>query len=166
MQLDFVSDNNYRRGRRCTALQFCTSRKGAIPGQVPDRVRTRGFTHGGDIGHSSVDLSIDQRGQVAFLSVAAPGFLKSLDGRLLDSSDARDLREIRLACHMAGHKRWSKVSANLRWIYILRLAVDLRSGAIERGAYGCPPQHIAREASAILFNREFAGWFKKEALGS
>ena len=40
-------------------------------------------------------------------------------------------------------------------------AADLYSGAMGCGAYGCPPRHVAEEMKAILFDEEFAGWFKE-----
>jgi uncharacterized protein (TIGR02452 family) len=43
----------------------------------------------------------------------------------------------------------------------LRLATDLRPGAMGCGAYGCPPRQVAEEMKAILFDEEFVGWFKE-----
>lgn len=43
----------------------------------------------------------------------------------------------------------------------LQLATDLRLGAMGCGAYGCPPRQVAEEMKAVLFDEEFAGWFKE-----
>ena len=44
---------------------------------------------------------------------------------------------------------------------IIRFTTDLYLGAMGCGAYGCPPRQVAEEMKAILFDEEFAGWFKE-----
>jgi len=99
-----------------------------------------------DLDHSCVDLPVDQRETVAVLTVAAPRGPEVLNKRFENSSDVHDLREkIKLAYRMAAHDG--------KQVLVL--------GAMGCGAYGCPPQHVAEEMKAVLFDEEFAGWFKE-----
>jgi len=99
-----------------------------------------------DLDHSCVDLPVDQRETFAVLTVAAPRGPDVLNDRFMNDSDVHDLREkIRLAYRMSGH--------NGKHVMIL--------GAMGCGAYGCPPRQVAEEMKAILFDEEFAGWFKE-----
>ncbi|KAF9646212.1 hypothetical protein BDM02DRAFT_3189011 [Thelephora ganbajun] len=91
------------------------------------------------LGRTSDHVQIET---VAVLTVAAPRLPEVSDGRFLNSSNLRDLREkIRLVYRMAPY--------NGKRVLVL--------GATGRDAYGCPPRQVAKEMKAILFDEEFVG---------
>jgi len=87
-----------------------------------------------------------------------------LNKRFANSSDVHDLREkVKLAYRMAAHdgKQVLVLGVCGRPLRNPKFLTDLHLGAMGCGVYGCPPQHVAEEMRAILFDEEFAGWFKE-----
>ncbi|KAK7037397.1 hypothetical protein VNI00_011147 [Paramarasmius palmivorus] len=98
--------------------------------------------------NACADLPVDQRRVVSVISVAAPRWPQlSSNGKFYRRhSDLEDLREkIRLVYRVAAY--------NEKRYLIL--------GAMGCGAYGNPPEQVAREMRDILMESEFRGWFKK-----
>lgn len=100
-----------------------------------------------DLDRNCVDLPEAQRVVVGVITVAAPrGPLLTEDGTAFaKASDIHDLRgKIRLILRMAiKHGRDTLVL-----------------GAMGCGAYGCPPEFVAREMKRAILETEFKGRFK------
>ncbi|KAG7097574.1 hypothetical protein E1B28_004911 [Marasmius oreades] len=100
-----------------------------------------------DLDHGCVDLPEEDRCVVGVITVAAPRGpeLTNDRKRFAREDQLSDLRgKIRLIYRMAAR--------NGREYVVL--------GAIGCGAYGCPPQQVAKEMMSILLEKEFNGWFR------
>jgi uncharacterized protein (TIGR02452 family) len=93
------------------------------------------------------EFRASERHVVTVLTVAAPCFPEVTADRLAFANDSvlLDLREkILLTLRMAAHNG----------------VTSLVLGAMGCGAYGCPPQAVAKEMKRILAEDEFKGWFE------
>lgn len=103
------------------------------------------------LGNELVELDESQRFEVSVITVAAPRGpgvkVDERDGRrkFARKQDLEDLREkIRLVYRCAAHN----------------FQTSLVLGAMGCGAYGCPPEDVAREMRSVLQDEEFTGWFE------